>query len=159
MRFCFYLHLLRNFPTWVFFSKYHLHHSLLYLFIYLFLHAQSCQMTPRTEEAVTQHMTDIRAGVTPICPLWWANYFLTCLLAVVSNATSSIARPHNARGFRQTAAAKLNAANWAPRAKKEGSAATIQPLSVLQGGIAVSRKCLLASSIPPSHDGTRVQEV
>jgi len=39
-------------------------------------------------------MMQIEAGVPLICPVWWANYVLTCLLAVLSNGTSSKSQQH-----------------------------------------------------------------
>lgn len=158
--FCFYLHLLRNVSC-----KYHLHHWLFCSFIYSFIfwRLSLAKWPPEQRRLSHKRMTDIRAGVTPICPLWWANYFLTCLLAVLSNAASSIA------GAPATHAAPVRRPppNRARRiglpVRKRDSAATSQPLSVLQlrrdqGGIAASRPALLlltstACSFPPSLEG------
>ena len=34
---------------------------------YLVFHVQPCQMTPSPKRSITQQMTEIRAGVPPIC--------------------------------------------------------------------------------------------
>lgn len=133
---------------------------------FFFLKCSGLPNDPQNRGTITQHMTDIGAGVTPICPLWWANYFLTCLLAVLSNATSSIPRLHNACACRVMGAVKqkrgklllLVQEDGAPlRASRSASSSSDGP-----GWDSCQAACLLASaasSIPPSRHRRRVQEV
>lgn len=55
------------------------------------LKAFGCEVTRTTEDPPHQ-VTEIESGVPLICPVWWANYVLTCLLAVLSECTARISQ-------------------------------------------------------------------
>lgn len=148
----FYLHLLKNVSNLHSICKCRLHHSLLcsFFFSFFLLKCSGLPNDPQNRGTITQHMTDIGAGVTPICPLWWANYFLTCLLAVLSNATSSIPRLHNACACRLMGAVKQKRGKLCSSCKRTERryepAALRPPAPTGQGGIPARQP---ASSLAP----------